>query len=58
MLFPRHPKPVVSNKAVATQVAQQHQDSKAVNKHRLVIESAPSSPLQSLPPLPAQQPKK
>lgn len=45
MLFPRHPKPVVPQKAVATQVVQQRRLAKAVDKHVLVVEKpAPSEP--------------
>ena len=37
MLFPRHPKPVVQQKAVATLVVRQQRDSKAVDKHVLIV---------------------
>lgn len=38
MLFPRHPKPVVPGKAVATQVVQQRRQDKAFDQHVLVVE--------------------
>ncbi|WP_157201065.1 hypothetical protein [Massilia sp. Root351] len=37
MIFPRHPKPVTPSKAVATQVVQQQQDGKAMDKHVLIV---------------------
>ena len=49
MLFPRHPKPVVSAKAVATQVVKQSQKSKAMDKHVLII-PAPKPATAPLPP--------
>ena len=44
MLFPRHPKPVVQQKAVATQVVQQRQQDKAVDKHVLIVEKPVPAP--------------
>lgn len=47
MLFPRHPKPVTPQKAVATQVVQQRVQGqgKAVNPHVLIVdEPAPVAP--------------
>lgn len=54
MLFPRHPKPVVSQKAVATQVVQQRQQDKAVDKHVLIVEqpAPPAPPVPSVSPVP------
>jgi hypothetical protein len=49
MIFPRHPKPVVPAKAVATQVVQQKQDGKIMDKNVLIIPAGkPSAP--PLPP--------
>ncbi|MBY0241752.1 MAG: hypothetical protein K2X55_20810 [Burkholderiaceae bacterium] len=56
MLFPRHPKPVVSQKAVATQVVQQRLQDKAVDKHLLIVEQ-PASPTPPVPPVPPAPPK-
>lgn len=54
MIFPRHPKPVAPAKAVATQVVQQKQDSKIMDKHVLIIPAAkPTVP--ALTPLPADK---
>jgi hypothetical protein len=49
MLFPRHPKPVVPQKAVATQVVRQRQQDKTVDRHVLVVDKArpPSAPKQA-----------
>jgi hypothetical protein len=45
MIFPRHPKPVVPARAVATQVVQQKQDGKIMDKHVLIIPaSKPPAP--------------
>lgn len=43
MFFPRHPKPLLSTKAVATQVVQQRQRTPAVDKHVLIVETAKGS---------------
>jgi hypothetical protein len=51
MIFPRHPKPVVPAKAVATQVVQQKQDGKIMDKHVLII-PAPTPVAPPMPPLP------
>lgn len=51
MIFPRHPKPVVPAKAVATQVVQQKQDGKIMDKHVLIIPA-------SKPPVPPAPPAK
>lgn len=48
MLFPRHPKPVVEQKAVATMVVQQKMESKAMDKQLLIVPAAKPAP----PPLP------
>jgi hypothetical protein len=52
MLFPRHPKPVVPAKAVATQVVQQKQDGKVMDKHVLII---PATKPVATPLRPAQE---
>lgn len=45
MLFPRHPQPVVPQKAVATQVVQQRQQDKPFDKHVLIVaQAAPPAP--------------
>jgi len=45
MFFPRHPKPLLSTKAVATQVVQQRQRTPAVDKHVLIVETARQVPV-------------
>ncbi|MGK5027797.1 hypothetical protein [Janthinobacterium sp. RB2R34] len=40
MLFPRHPRPLLSTRAIATMVVQQQQRTPAMDKHVLVVESA------------------
>lgn len=54
MLFPRHPKPVVQQKAVATLVVQQRQESKAVDKHVLIIPANVPVPAPDPAPAPAE----
>jgi len=44
MFFPRHPKPLLSTKAVATMVVQQRQRTPAVDKHVLIVENAKPAP--------------
>ena len=45
MFMPRHPKPLLSTRAVAMQVVRQEQTSKAVDKHVLIVETAnPAAP--------------
>ena len=44
MFFPRHPKPLLSTKAVATQVVQQRQRTPVVDKHVLIAEIAKPVP--------------
>ncbi|WP_193316914.1 hypothetical protein [Janthinobacterium sp. FT14W] len=45
MFMPRHPQPLLSTRAVATQVAQQQQGTQAMDKHVLVVETArPATP--------------
>ena len=39
MFTPRHPKPLLSTRAVATQVVQQKQGSKAMDKHVLIVDT-------------------
>lgn len=50
MLFPRHPIPVVPQKAVATQVVQQRRQDKTVDKHVLIVDQ----PVPAAPPPPAK----
>ncbi|WP_156894639.1 hypothetical protein [Janthinobacterium sp. 1_2014MBL_MicDiv] len=40
MFMPRHPKPLLSTKAVATLVVQHRQQRQAVDKHVLIVETA------------------
>ena len=40
MFFARHPRPLLSTKAVATMVVQQQQRTPAMDKHVLVVENA------------------
>ncbi|MGV8868000.1 MAG: hypothetical protein ACOH2S_13820 [Janthinobacterium svalbardensis] len=45
MFMPRHPKPLLSTRAVATQVAQQKQATQAMDKHVLIVETVkPAAP--------------
>lgn len=44
MFMPRHPKPLLSTRAVAMQVVQQGQASKAVDKHVLIVETRKPAP--------------
>jgi hypothetical protein len=58
MFMPRHPKPLLSTRAVATQVVQQKQASKAMDKHVLIVDvpkpaPAPGAPI--MPPMPLKQ---
>lgn len=57
MLFPRHPQPVVQQKAVATQVVQQRQESKAMDKHLLIVpaRTGAGAPQPFPPPQPARE---
>ena len=45
MFFPRHPKPLLGTKAVATMVVQQRQRTPAVDKHVLIVETAQPVPV-------------
>lgn len=45
MFFPRHPKPLLSTKAVATHVVRQRQRTPAVDKHVLIVETARQVPV-------------
>lgn len=40
MLFPRHPKPLLSTRAIATLVVPQRQRTPAMDKHVLIVETA------------------
>lgn len=56
MFMPRHPKPLLSTRAVATQVAQQKQATQAMDKHVLIVDvpkPVPGVPI--MPPVPAKQ---
>lgn len=44
MFFPRHPKPLLSTRAIATMVVQQRQRTPAVDKHVLIVENAKPLP--------------
>jgi hypothetical protein len=39
MFMPRHPRPLLSTRAVATQVAQQRQGTQAMDKHVLIVDT-------------------
>ena len=58
MFFPRHPKPLLSTKAVATQVVQQRQRTPAVDKHVLIVETARPAPPPPPPPPPPETVRK
>lgn len=49
MFMPRHPKPLLSTKAVATMVVQQRQQDQAMNKHLLIVETPATPPEISAP---------
>ena len=56
MFMPRHPKPLLSTRAVATQVVQQKQGTQAMDKHVLIVDvpkPAPGVPI--MPPVPVKQ---
>ncbi len=56
MFMPRHPKPLLSTRAVATQVAQQKQGTQAMDKHVLIVDvpkPAPDVPI--MPPVPVKR---
>jgi len=44
MFFPRHPKPLLSTRAIATMVVQLRQRTPAVDKHVLIVENAKPLP--------------
>lgn len=45
MLFPRHPRPLIPTRAVASLLVQQRQDGAGpVDRHVLIVETAPSAP--------------
>ena len=45
MFMPRHPKPLLSTRAIATMVVQQRQRTPAVDKHVLIVETARQVPV-------------
>ena len=45
MFMPRHPKPLLSTRAIATMVVQQRQRTPAVDKHVLIVETARPVPV-------------
>ena len=48
MFFPRHPKPLLDTRAIATMVVQQRQRTSAMDKHVLIVKRprpAPAAPL-------------
>ncbi len=51
MFMPRHPKPLLSTRAVATQVVQQKQASKAMDKHVLIVDAVKPAPASPAPPV-------
>ncbi|MCC7644950.1 MULTISPECIES: hypothetical protein [unclassified Janthinobacterium] len=45
MFMPRHPKPLLSTKAVAMQVVEQKQGTQAMDKHVLIVDTLkPAAP--------------
>ncbi|PJJ20193.1 hypothetical protein SAMN05216517_103477 [Janthinobacterium sp. OK676] len=45
MFTPRHPKPLLSTRAVATQVVEQKQGTQAMDKHVLIVDTPkPAAP--------------
>lgn len=56
MFMPRHPKPLLSTRAVATQVAQQKQGTQAMDKHVLIVDVPKPAPgVSIMPPVPLKQ---
>lgn len=56
MFMPRHPKPLLSTRAVATQVAQQKQGTQAMDKHVLIVDVKRPAPGETImPPVPVKQ---
>ncbi|WP_426074041.1 hypothetical protein [Janthinobacterium sp. DSP2-3-3] len=56
MFMPRHPKPLLSTRAVATLVVQQTQGTKAMDKHVLIADAPKPAPgVPSMPPVPVKQ---
>lgn len=56
MFMPRHPKPLLSTRAVATQVAQQKQGTQAMDKHVLIVDVKKPAPGETImPPVPVKQ---
>ncbi len=56
MFMPRHPKPLLSTRAVATQVAQQKQGTQAMDKHVLLVDVPKPVPgVSIMPPVPVKQ---
>ena len=56
MFMPRHPKPLLSTRAVVTQVVQQKRGKQAMDKHVLIVDvpqPAPGVPI--MPPVPVKQ---
>lgn len=56
MFMPRHPKPLLRTRAVATQVAQQKQGTQAMDKHVLLVDVPKPVPgVSIMPPVPLKQ---
>lgn len=56
MFMPRHPKPLLSTRAVATQVAQQKQGTPAMDKHVLIVDVPKPAPgVLIMPPVPVKR---
>lgn len=56
MFMPRHPQPLLSTRAVATQVAQQKQGTPAMDKHVLIVDVPKPAPgVSIMPPAPVKQ---
>ena len=49
MFMPRHPKPLLSTRAIATMVVQQRQRTPAMGQHVLIVESAKPLPAPLVP---------
>ena len=56
MFMPRHPKPLLSTRAVAMQVVQQKQGTQAMDKHVLIIDVPKPAPgVSIMPSVPVKQ---
>ena len=56
MFMPRHPKPLLSTRAVAMQVVEKKQGTQAMDKHVLIVDVPKPAPgVSIMPPVPVKQ---